>query len=53
MKVQIDAVYDPVVKRYRAPCPICGYVAVRAKRDAALWHLSQHVVHVHDAEVAS
>jgi hypothetical protein len=42
-----DVTYDPVVKRWRATCP-CGYVAVRAKREAALWALEQHVAYSHD-----
>ena len=47
----IDAQYDPVVRRYRAECPVCGYAAVRAKRDAALHVLAQHVVYAHERAV--
>lgn len=47
---RLDATYDPVVKRYRATCPTCGYVAVRAKREAAIHVLSQHVTYTHDSE---
>lgn len=50
-RVKIDASYDPVVKRYRAQCPDCPFAAVRAKREAALHALSQHVVYQHDKEV--
>lgn len=41
----VRAAYDPVTKRYRATCPHCGYVAVRAKRESAEHTLSLHVIH--------
>lgn len=43
-----EAVYDPVLKRYRATCPHCGYVSVRAKREAAEHNLSTHLAYQHD-----
>ena len=51
-KMKLDAVYDPVTKRYHATCPECGYKSVRAKREAALHVLAQHVVYTHEKEVA-
>lgn len=44
------AVYDPVTKRYRAPCPRCSFVAVRAKREAADNRLDQHLAYDHEEE---
>lgn len=41
-------VYDAATKRYRAACPHCIFVAVRAKREAAEWLLSQHLAYSHD-----
>ena len=49
-KIKRDAVYDPVTKRYKATCPECGYFAARAKREAALWALDQHIAYEHEAE---
>lgn len=49
--VKIDATYDPVAKRYKGDCPLCGYFAARAKRAAALHVLSQHVAYEHGREV--
>lgn len=42
------AEYDPVVKRYRATCPVCGYVAIRAKREAAEHVRDQHTTYTHE-----
>lgn len=42
--------YDPVVKRWRAECPVCGYVAVRAKSEAAEHVCSQHIGYTHEGE---
>lgn len=50
---KLDAVFDPVVKRYRATCPVCGYFAVRAKREAAIHVLAQHVAYTHDGKVGA
>jgi len=47
-KVTLEAQYDPVIKRYRATCPECDYVAVRAKREAAIHAMSLHVAYSHD-----
>ena len=52
-KIKIDAAYDPVVKRWKATCSECGYFAARAKREAAVHALAQHVAYEHEAEVAS
>ena len=41
--------YDPVLGRYRAACA-CGFVAVRAKREAAEHVLAQHVAYEHDGK---
>lgn len=43
------ATYDPVTKRYRAACPHCDYVVVRAKRESAEHVLSLHVIYSHEA----
>jgi hypothetical protein len=40
---QPAAVYDPVVKRYKATCPSCGWIATRAKRESAEHNLAQHL----------
>lgn len=45
-----DIVFDPAERRFRATCPVCGFVAVRAKREAALHYLVQHLAYEHDAE---
>lgn len=50
--MKAKAVYDPVIKRYRATCPICGYAAVRAKWEAAEHVLSQHLAYEHEAETS-
>lgn len=47
-KVKIETTYDPVIKRYRGTCPVCGYVAVRAKREAAQHAAEQHATYAHD-----
>lgn len=41
------AEYDAVIKRYRATCPVCMYVAVRAKSEAAEHLLAQHIAYTH------
>jgi ribosomal protein S27AE len=46
--VKIYSEYDPVLKRYRVRCPKCGHVAVRAKREAALHVMAQHVAYEGD-----
>ena len=51
--VLITAQYDPVIRRYRATCPDCGYVAVRAKREAAEHALHQHVAYEHGKETTA
>lgn len=43
-------VYDPVIKRYRAFCPKCDYVAIRAKSEAAAHVIAQHVAYAHDGK---
>lgn len=48
-----DSTYDPVIGRYRATCPSCGYVAVRAKRAAAEHALAQHVAYTHEGQPAA
>ena len=45
-----DVSFDPVLRRYRATCPTCGYVAVRAKREAAVHVLSQHLAYADHKE---
>jgi hypothetical protein len=50
--VKLETAYDPVVRRYRSTCPLCGYVAVRAKREAAEHITSQHVAYEHGREVS-
>lgn len=47
-KVKIEVSYDPVVKRFKAHCPECGYFAARAKREAAVHATAQHVAYTHD-----
>jgi hypothetical protein len=44
---RVRADYDPVLKRYRAVCSVCAYVAVRARRDAAEHALEQHLAYAH------
>lgn len=44
------AVYDPVLKRYRATCPECEFAAVRAKRESAEWNLGVHMSYAHSTE---
>jgi hypothetical protein len=34
--------FDPYLKRYVATCPVCGFKAVRAKRETAEWLLACH-----------
>jgi hypothetical protein len=46
-----DALYDPVLKRYRATCELCGFVAVRAQRESAIWNLQQHYAYNHEHEL--
>lgn len=46
--LKLDAKYDPVIGRYVAQCPHCLYFAVRAKSEAAIHVLSQHVAYTHD-----
>ena len=45
------SMYDPVVKRYRATCDACGFVAVRAEREAAEHRLALHINYDHDGKV--
>lgn len=45
---KLDAAYDPVLKRYRATCTTCGFVAVRAKRETAIHALSVHRAYQHE-----
>jgi len=47
---KLDTVYDPVIGRWRSTCPVCGFVAVRAKREAAEHVASQHLAYEHDVE---
>lgn len=42
------AVWDPIVKRYKAPCPYCGWFAARTKMEAAEHALAQHAIYQHD-----
>jgi hypothetical protein len=50
-KIQIE--YDGVLRRYRATCPVCGYVAVRSKREAAAHIIVQHVAYTHGVAVTA
>jgi hypothetical protein len=45
-----EITYDPVLKRWKAHCSHCAYMAVRAKREAAEHILSQHTAYNHEGE---
>lgn len=51
-KVKLRAVYDPVIGRYKTTCPECGRVVVRAKSEAAVHNLAQHMAYEHGVETA-
>ncbi len=50
IKTDTDTVYDSKAKRYQCHCMHCGYVVVRAKREAAEHAGFQHVVYAHGVQ---
>lgn len=50
-KPKIEATYDPALARYRVHCPLCDHFAVRAKKEAAIHVISQHLAYVHEADL--
>ena len=46
----LGTTYDAEARRHRAACPFCDYAVVRAKKEAALHVLAQHVIYEHEHE---
>lgn len=51
IETEVEKAKSDVI-RWRSTCPVCGYFSVRAKREAAVHVVSQHVAYEHGLEVA-